>query len=38
MNFFSYWYSDRMVMKMYRGQEIGAEDDPEIFGLVQDLA
>ena len=38
MNFFSYWYSDRMVMKMYRGQEIGAEDDPELYGLVQDLA
>jgi heat shock protein HtpX len=22
MNFFSYWYSDKLVLKMYRAQEI----------------
>ena len=38
MNFFSYWYSDRVVMTMYRGQEIGPQQDPELYGLVQDLA
>lgn len=38
MNFFSYWYSDKIVLKMYGGQEITAQDDPELYGMVQDLA
>jgi heat shock protein HtpX len=38
MNFFSYWFSDKIVLKMYRGQEVSASDDPELYGLVQDLA
>ena len=38
MNFFSYWFSDKIVLKMYRGQEITANDDPELYGLVSDLA
>ena len=38
MNFISYWFSDKIVLKMYRGQEITANDDPELYGLVQDLA
>jgi heat shock protein HtpX len=38
MNFFSYWFSDKIVLKMYGGQEISANDDPELHGLVQDLA
>ena len=38
MNFFSYWFSDKIVLKMYRGQEITANDDPELYGLVTDLA
>ena len=38
MNFFSYWYSDKIVLKMYGGQEVTGNDDPELYGLVQDLA
>ena len=38
MNFVSYWFSDKIVIKMYGGQEITAQDDPELYGLVQDLA
>jgi len=38
MNFFSYWFSDKIVLKMYGGQEISANDDPELYGLVGDLA
>ena len=38
MNFFSYWFSDKIVIKMYGGQEITANDDPELYGLVSDLA
>ena len=37
MNFFSYWFSDKIVIKMYGGQEVSAQEDPEIYGLVQDL-
>ena len=38
MNFFSYWFSDKIVLKMYGAQEISAADDPELYGIVQDLA
>lgn len=38
MNFFSYWYSDRMVMAMYRAKEVGPDEDPELYHLVQELA
>lgn len=38
MNFFSYWFSDKIVLKMYRGQQVTASDDPELYRMVQDLA
>jgi heat shock protein HtpX len=38
MNFFSYWFSDKIVLKMYGGQEVTANEDPELYGLVRDLA
>ena len=38
MNFFSYWFSDKIVLKMYGAQEVTANDDPELYGIVQDLA
>jgi len=38
MNFFSYWFSDKIVLKMYGAQEITGNDDPELYSLVQDLA
>ena len=38
MNFFSYWFSDKIVIKMYQGQEVTAQDDPQLYGMVQDLA
>jgi heat shock protein HtpX len=38
MNFFSYWFSDKIVLKMYGAQEVSAADDPELYGIVQDLA
>lgn len=37
MNFFSYWFSDKIVIKMYGGQEVTPQDDPELYHLVQDL-
>jgi heat shock protein HtpX len=38
MNFVSYWFSDKIVIKMYGGQEVGPNDDPELYGIIQDLA
>ncbi len=38
MNFFSYWYSDKIVLKMYRAQEISMQQAPEIYGIVRELA
>jgi heat shock protein HtpX len=38
VNFFSYWFSDKIVIRMYQGREVTANDDPDLYGLVQDLA
>jgi heat shock protein HtpX len=38
MNFFSYWNSDRMVLRMYHAQEVDERTAPEYFGIVRDLA
>ena len=38
MNFFSYWFSDKIVLKMYGAQAITPSDDPELYNLVQELA
>ncbi len=37
MNFFSYWFSDKMVLKMYRASEASAAEAPEIYKIVQEL-
>jgi heat shock protein HtpX len=37
MNFFSYWFSDKIVIKMYGGREVTTNDDPELYGLVREL-
>ena len=38
LNFGSYWFSDKIVLAMYRAREIGQNDDPELFGIVKSLA
>src|SRR5712671_4768179 len=38
MNFFSYWFSDKMVLKAYNAQEIDAAAAPELYSIVQELA
>jgi heat shock protein HtpX len=38
MNFFSYWFSDKMVLSMYGAQEITERDDPRFHALVRRLA
>ncbi|MFC2468705.1 MAG: zinc metalloprotease HtpX [Negativicutes bacterium] len=38
VNFFSYWYSETMVLKMYRAKPITRNQAPELYGLVEKLA
>ncbi|MDJ0784565.1 MAG: zinc metalloprotease HtpX [Desulfosarcinaceae bacterium] len=38
MNFFSYWYSDKLVLKMYRAQEVTPQQAPDLYGMVERLA
>lgn len=38
MNFFAYWFSDRMVLSMYGAREITEREDPRFYGLIRRLA
>ena len=38
MNFASYWYSDKIVLKMYRAKEITEHDDPAFYHMVKRLS
>ncbi|HET7792967.1 MAG TPA: zinc metalloprotease HtpX [Rhizobacter sp.] len=38
MNFFSYWFSDKLVLKMYNAQEVDETSAPQFYRMVQDLA
>jgi len=38
MNAFSYWNSDKMVLRMYGAREVDAQSAPEFYQMVADLA
>ncbi|MFT3666841.1 zinc metalloprotease HtpX [Piscinibacter sp.] len=38
MNFFSYWFSDKMVLKMYNAREVDEASAPQFYGMVRELA
>jgi len=38
MNLFSYWNSDKMVLRMHNAVEVDERNAPEYFGIVRDLA
>jgi heat shock protein HtpX len=38
MNFVAYWWSDKIVLRMYGAQEIDEAQAPELFGVVRRLA
>jgi heat shock protein HtpX len=38
MNVFSYWFSDRLVLKMYNAQEVDETSAPQLFAIVRELA
>lgn len=37
MNFGSYWFSDKIVLAMYRAKEVGLDQAPELYRIVQNL-
>jgi heat shock protein HtpX len=38
MNFASYWWSDKIVLKMYGAQEVDEAQAPELYSIVRNLA
>ncbi len=38
MNAFSYWNSDKMVLRMHGAREVDAQSAPEYYGMVRELA
>ncbi|QMU55955.1 MAG: zinc metalloprotease HtpX [Candidatus Mycalebacterium zealandia] len=38
MNFASYWWSDKIVLKMYKAQEVDESSAPELYADVRELA
>jgi len=38
MNAGAYWFSDRLVLRMYKAQPVTEAESPELFGIVADLA
>jgi heat shock protein HtpX len=37
MNFFAYWFSDKMVLKMYNAQEVDEASSPYLYNMVRGL-
>lgn len=38
MNFFAYWFSDKMVLRMYNAQPVDETSSPYLYNMVRDLA
>ncbi len=38
MNLVSYWYSDKIVLRMYRVRPVTRDDDPYLYNTVRNLA
>jgi len=38
LNFYSYWFSDKLVLKMYNAQEVDETTAPQFYRMVADLA
>ena len=38
MNFFSYWFSDQLVLRMYNAQQVDESSAPLFYRMVQELA
>jgi heat shock protein HtpX len=38
MNFFSYWFSDALVLKMYNARQVDETSAPQFYRMIQELA
>ena len=38
MNVWAYWFSDKMVLKMYNAQEVDETSAPQLYSMVRELA
>lgn len=38
MNLWAYWFSDRIVLRMYNAREVDAHSAPELHGMVRELS
>jgi len=38
MNFFSYWFSDKLVLRMYNAHEVDEASAPQFYRIVRELA
>ncbi|MBR9692275.1 zinc metalloprotease HtpX [Candidatus Woesearchaeota archaeon] len=38
MNFGSYWFSDKIVLMMYKAKEVKESEEPVLYGLVKEVA
>ncbi len=38
MNFYSYWFSDQLVLKMYNAREVDETSAPRFYAMVRELA
>src|SRR5262245_22959863 len=38
MNFFSYWFSDKIVLTMYGAKPVTETEAPELYSIVRNLA
>lgn len=38
MNFGSYWFSDKIVLKMYGARQVGAQEVPQLYRMIEELA
>ena len=38
MNFGSYWFSDKLILRMYKAQEVSENQAPELYDMVKNLA
>ena len=38
MNVGAYWWSDKVVLRMYKAKEITEAEDPQLYSIVADLA
>jgi heat shock protein HtpX len=37
MNFFAYWFSDKLVLRMYGAKQVSQSEAPELYGIVAEL-